>query len=138
MTIRELPNAPILYDDSTNQITGLKHPSGVEMPLGTGAIMNQAYASSLTLDLSQKPIVAIAALTGAITIANPSRLPAVGQEVQFHFTQDGTGGRAVSWGSNFVFPTAWSNSGNTANTGSSITFVSNGTKLHAKGGNAWA
>lgn len=138
MAIREFPNAPILYDDATGQITGIKHPNGQEIPIGTGAIMNQPYAASLTLDLSQKPIVNIAALTGAITIANPSKLPAVGQEVQFHFTQDATGGRAVSWGTNFVFPTAWTNTGNTANTGSSITFVSNGNKLHAKGGNAWA
>jgi len=138
MSIREFPNAPILFDDQTQQITGLKHPSGAEIPIGTGAIMNQAYAATLTLDLSQKPIINVGTLTGAITIANPSKLPAIGQEVQFHFQQDGTGAHAVSWGTNFVFPSAWTNTGNTANTGSSITFVSNGNKLHAKGGNAWA
>lgn len=138
MTIREHPQAPLLYDDVTGAIVGIKHPNGSEIPIGTGAVMNQPYAATLTLDLSQKPIVNIGALTGAITVANPTKLPAVGQEVQFHFTQDGTGGRAVSWGTNFVFPVAWSNTSNTAGTGSSITFVSNGNKLHAKGGNAWA
>lgn len=138
MAIREFPNCPILYDDATNQITGIKHPNGAEIPIGTGAVMNNAYAATLTLDLSQKPIVNVGALTGNITIANPTKLPPVGQEVQFHFVQDGTGGHTVSWGTNFAFPTPWTNTGNTAGLGSSITFVSNGTKLHAKGGNVWA
>ena len=138
MTTREYPNDPILYDDATNKFVGIKHPDGTEMPLGTGAQQSVAYASSLTLDLSSRPNVVVGTLTGAITIANPSKLPTLGQEVTFHFTQDGTGAHAVSWGTQFVFPSAWSNTGNSANTGSSITFVSNGSKLHAKGGNAWA
>lgn len=138
MAIREFPNAPILYDDVTGQVVGFKHPNGNEIPIGTGASQTIAYAATITPDLSSKPVVMVGTLTGAITVANPSRLPALGQEVTFHFTQDGTGGRAVSWGSSYVFPTAWSNTGNTAGLGSTITFVSNGNKLHAKGANAWA
>lgn len=138
MVIREHPTAPILYDDATGAITGMKHPNGTEMPVGTGCVMNQPYAATLTLDLSQKPVVVVGTLTGACAVANPTKLPPIGQEVSFHFQQDGTGARAVSWGTNFVFPSAWTNTGNSANTGSSVTFVSNGTKLHAKGGNAWA
>lgn len=134
MATREFPNAPILYDDVTGQVVGFKHPNGNEVPIGTGAAQTIPYAATITPDLSQKPVV----MVGALTVANPSKLPALGQEVTFHFTQDGTGARAVSWGNAYVFPTAWSNTGNTAGLGSTITFVSNGNKLHAKGGNAWA
>jgi hypothetical protein len=137
MSTREYPNAPILYDDTTNQITGLKHPTGGEMPLGSGAVQNIPYAATITPALAQRPIVVVGTLTGAITVANPSSVPPAGQEVSFHFQQDATGSRAVTWGNQYVFPTAWSNTA-AANTASSITFVSNGTKLHAKGGNLWS
>lgn len=97
-----------------------------------------AYAASVTPNLAQANIWLIGTLTGAITVNNPSNLPAAGEVITFRFTQDGTGGRNVSWGSNFVFPVAWSNTGNTANTVSIAHFVSTGTKLIAVNQNAWA
>jgi hypothetical protein len=135
--IRELPNVPVLYDDVTQNIVGLKHPNGVEMPIGTGSMQTLTYAATVTPDVSKLTNVALT-LTGNVSIANPVNVPAMGAEVTFHFTQDSTGGRTVTWGTNYVFPSAWSNTGNTAGLGSSITFTSNGKKLFAKGGNAWA
>lgn len=49
----------------------------------------------------------------------------VGNQVTFKFIQDGTGGRTVAW--NADFRQAWSNTGNTANKVSTITFEWNGT-----------
>jgi hypothetical protein len=80
----------------------------------------------------------VGTLTGAITVANPATIPPSGTSVVFNFLQDATGVRAVSWGAGYKFPVAWSNVGNTANTRSSMTFVSDGTNLWAQGQNTWA
>lgn len=63
------------------------------------AVGTVAYAASVTLDLSANNHFAIA-LTGNITVANPTNLVA-GQEGTITLTQDATGGRTVAWGTNF-------------------------------------
>ena len=52
-------------------------------------------------------------------------------------TQDGTGGWAISWNAAYVFPSAWSNTGNMAGKKSVARFVSDGSKLIAQGANVW-
>lgn len=73
----------------------------------------------------------------AATINNPANVPQQGTVVTVFMSQNGTGGSTVAWGANYIFPTAWSNTGNTANKSSSIAFVSDGSKLVAMGANAW-
>lgn len=75
--------------------------------LGYGnGIINIAYASTVTPNLSEGKIINIGALTGNITIANPSGTYYPGQEAKLIFTQDGTGGRTVTWGANYKVATA--------------------------------
>jgi len=65
-----------------------------------------AFAASFTPDLSLGDYIAIGALTAGITINNFAAnqlYPA--QIITLQFTQDGTGGRAVTW--NAAFKTAW-------------------------------
>lgn len=75
--------------------------------------------------------------TSALTWGAPTNVPPAGENVTIVITQDGTGGWAVSWNAAYIFPTAWTNTGNTAGKISSITFVSDGTKLVAQGANNW-
>lgn len=107
--------------------------------LGITTLLSQSigYAANITPDFNSGTLVVVGALTGAITVNNPSNVPAEGLLVAFSFVQDGTGGRNVSWGTNYVFPTAWSNTGNTASLKSRILFQSDGTKLVAIGANSW-
>ena len=101
---------------------------------------NYAYAATVTPNLGWALNVTIGALTGALTIANPAAagFPPAGTPVTVMLVQDGTGGRAVTWGTKYKFPTAWSNSANTAGTRSCARFVSDGTYLWAQGANIWA
>jgi hypothetical protein len=79
----------------------------------------------------------VAALTGNITIPAMTG-PVKGRMYHFFFLQDGTGGRTVTWNAQFVFPTsAWSHTSNTLNKRSSATFVYDGYKMVALGGNTW-
>lgn len=57
--------------------------------------------------------------TGNITINAPTN-PTVGDEFTIEVIQDATGGRTVTWSSQFKFTTAWSDTGNTANKRSSV------------------
>lgn len=102
-----------------------------------GGNMINTYAASVTPDLASTNIVSITPLTGNITVANPAQFPPDGTLVSFNFVQDGTGGRTVSWGANYIFPTAWSNTGNTLGKKSKILFISDGLNLIAQGANSW-
>ncbi len=97
-----------------------------------------AYAAAPAPNLALGNVVVLGTLTGAAAMANPTNVPPAGEEVTFQFTQDATGGRAVTWGTNYLFPTAFV-SGGAATNGqqTSITFRSNGTKLWAQGTNVW-
>lgn len=69
-------------------------------------------------------------LTAARLVAAPSN-PLTGQRITFVFLQDATGGRAVTW--NAVFKQAWSDTGNTANKRSTISFIYDGTNWNQDG-----
>lgn len=57
-----------------------------------------SYASTITLDLATGINFDVGTLTGAVTLANPSN-PKVGQSGRIRFVQDGTGSRAITFGS---------------------------------------
>lgn len=63
-----------------------------------GEITSIAYAASIALNLALSNNFEIGALTGNITLTNPTNiLP--GQSGCIRLTQDGTGGRTISFGS---------------------------------------
>lgn len=66
----------------------------------TLGVQSIAYAATVTPDATAAAHVVIGALTGNITVANPTG-PTVGQILTFEFTQDATGSRTVTWGSAF-------------------------------------
>lgn len=61
-----------------------------------------------------------------LTISSPTNYR-TGQVITFHLIQNGTGGYTVSW--NGIFKVTWSNTGNTANKTSSISFFYDGTSF---------
>jgi hypothetical protein len=70
-----------------------------------GNILDVAYASTVTLDMNLSNNFRVSALTGNLTIANPSAITAaVGQGGSIFLKQDGTGSRTVSFGSMWKFP----------------------------------
>ena len=76
-----------------------------------GQIATVSYASTVVLSLNDSNNYKLAALTGNLIIANPSSIAsAPGQGGSIWLTQDGTGSRAVSFG------TMWKFSGGTAPT----------------------
>ena len=87
-------------------------------------VIATAYAATVTPDQDVAETHIIGALTGNITIANPT-FPSRGQTLRIIFTQDGTGSRTVTWGGDFTTsfqPTT------TASSVSTVAFIYNGTK----------
>jgi hypothetical protein len=101
--------------------------------------LTQAISSAAApaVNCAKGTIITLTASNATVTFAAPSNVPRTGSEVTFILTQDGTGGRTIAWDAAYIFPTAWSNTGNTASKVSSITFKSDGTKLVAQGANSW-
>ena len=77
------------------------------------------YGASITPDAAEATFREIDVLTGAITINNPTNAKD-GMVITFWFRQDATGGRVVTWGSNFKVN--WTPV-TTAHAQNSITFV---------------
>lgn len=75
-------------------------------------------------------IVIPAVLTAARVVGAPLN-PTTGQRITFTLIQDGTGARAVTW--NAVFKVSWSDTGNTLNKRSSISFNYDGTNWNQDG-----
>ena len=94
------------------------------------------YSPTITPDLSLGGNITCS-LNGALVVANPRNISPQGQQVTFTLKEGGIGAFAVSWSPVYVFPTAWSNSGNAAFTASTVTFVSSGERLIATGANVW-
>jgi Pectate lyase superfamily protein len=69
-------------------------------------------------------------LTAARLVGAPLN-PSIKQRITFTFVQDGTGGRNVTW--NAVFKVSWSDTGNTLNKRSSISFIYDGTSWNQDG-----
>lgn len=82
-----------------------------------------AYSATITPDVSLGGVISVGALTAGITVGTPVN-PSIGQLLTFLFTQDATGGRAVTW--NGVFKTAFQPV-QAANAISSVTFFYDGT-----------
>jgi hypothetical protein len=80
-----------------------------------------AFLATLPIDANKGSAIFVGALTGNITIGAPSN-GVIGQTLTINFLQDGTGGRTVTWNAVFV-RNSWSDSGNAANTRSSISFM---------------
>lgn len=86
-------------------------------------LLFENYAASYTPNPVKSDAVVVATLTGGITINAPS--PAYrGQRLQFVFTQDGTGGRTVTW--NAVFKVNWTPD-TAANKKNTVEFIYDGT-----------
>jgi hypothetical protein len=103
-----------------------------------GAVLAPAYAATVTPDPDGggETVVNVGALTGNVTIGAVAN-PMPGQRLFFLFTQDGTGGRTVTW--NAAYKHSWSDTGNTAGLRASITMVYDGTGWVQVGAQrAWA
>lgn len=68
-----------------------------------GAVTSVAYAASIALNLALSNNFEIAALTGNLTLANPTNLVA-GQSGFIILPQDATGSRTISFGSYWKAP----------------------------------
>lgn len=108
-------NAAPVYQILTNQ--------GLLNAVREGSSQIIAFASTITPDASAGTEVTVGTLTGAITINNATN-PLGAQLLTFLFTQDGTGGRLVTWGA--AYKTAFQPV-QAANAVSSVTFFYDGT-----------
>lgn len=81
------------------------------------------------VDATAGELVAVT-LTAARLVGAPTN-PSTGQRLTFTLVQDGTGGRAVTW--NAAFKVSWSDTGNTANKRSTISFNYDGTNWNQDG-----
>jgi len=76
--------------------------------LGRRPVVAVAYAATVTPDVSLYSTYEIAALTGNITINNPTGMtPVDGQQLSIRLLQDGTGGRTITWDTQFQFGTTF-------------------------------
>ena len=121
---------PITYSDTTGASTieypGFKAQGGrvvTRYAVASGQISPTEAVLVSGVD-SQTGNAVQVTLTAARVVGAPLN-PTTGQFLTFEFTQDGTGGWAVTW--NAVFKVTWSNTGNTAGKISAITFRYNGT-----------
>jgi hypothetical protein len=83
-------------------------------------VQTPASTSSLTVDPNQGSVVYIT-LNQNLGVNAPST-SIVGELLTYHFLQNGTGGYTVGWDTSHYVNIAFSNTGNTANTRSSISF----------------
>lgn len=91
-----------------------------------GGLEAPAFAASYTPNVALGSTKNPGVITAAMTINVPTN-PSNGAVLEFFLTQDGTGGRAVTWNGIFIFQVAWTNTGNTANKRSYARFIYNGT-----------
>lgn len=80
-----------------------------------GSLPTVAYAATITLDFSDSNSFNIGQLTGNLTLANPTNMPAANetQSGSIFFQQDATGNRILTLGSNFK----WAGTAGTLSTG---------------------
>lgn len=82
-----------------------------------------AYAATVTLDLATGINFKIGALTGALLLANPTNAKS-GQSGKIKLPQDATGGRIISYGSNWRFASGKAVSGVLSTAANSIDHLS--------------
>lgn len=100
------------------------------LPYSLPKTQSIAYAASITPVVSDGERVVVGVLTGGITINAPTN-PYAGAKLCLSFTQDGTGGRAITW--NAVFKKAADGAG-TANQVGATEFIYDGTNWVQLGG----
>jgi len=130
-----LTNEQAIYavgNGSTNQRTVVSTDAGLgtRLKIFRRSVQTPSSSASITIDASAGEKVKPSVLAANATINAPTN-PSLGQELTFTFIQDGTGGRTVSW--NAVFKQSWSDTGNTSNKRSSITFWYDGTNWNQQG-----
>ena len=105
---------------------GFEYARSVSEVLLNSAVVDIPYAATLVLPPLEfrDTVFVVAALTGN-TIVPAISGSRKGQRVTFLFTQDGTGGRTITW--NAVFAAA-ANSGSTANHKAACSFVFDGAR----------
>lgn len=105
--------------------------------LGTLQPQTQAvsYAASISVNLTAGTKVQVGALTGALTHNAPTNIPVQGTQVFYEFTQDGTGGRGITWSSSHKG--SWPTASGTANQKKTVIGYSNGTQLIFAGDSGW-
>lgn len=94
-------------------------PRGVAIPS-----QSVAYAASITPDPNLGETIIVGALTGNLSINAPTGDYPVGKRVTFILTQDGTGGRTMTFNATFKKVASLSTTASKINT---ISFVYNGT-----------
>ena len=120
-------------------LTTLVGHSTVSTALGAVRSINfaqsPAYAAAFACDLGLGNRVQVGTLTGNITHSNPTNIPRSQTEVVYEFTQDGTGGRTITWSS--LHKGAWPTASGTANQKMLVTGISNGTQIIFTGSSGW-
>ncbi len=125
----------VLDDNTSFAVTDTQLPGYVT---GSQIIVANGQ-NNPAVTLTDAPTIAVNAALGnyfIVTLGGNRRMnsptnPVAGQRITFTVIQDGTGGRKLGW--NAVFKTNWSNTGNTANKRSSISFMYDGTNWNQDG-----
>lgn len=94
-----------------------------------------SYAASISVNLASGTKVQVGALTGALTHNAPTNIPIQGTQVWYEFTQDGTGGRGITWSSSHKG--SWPTASGTASQKKTVVGYSNGTQLVFAGDSGW-
>lgn len=114
------PNAPLDFTSIRHLFTAAQDVAPVALSYGANIATNAALSNVFTVTLSDV----------TAQLDNPSNL-VDGQTIIWRITQDGTGGRALTFGANFDFGTAGAPDLTTSTSGKMdiITGVSNGSKI---------
>lgn len=103
-------------------------PAPQTLVSGTAPAVNLSLGTICTLSMGAN---------ATVTLGAPTNLPSAGTGVTFVISQDAVGGRTLALNAAYVMTTALSNTGNTANKKTLITFTSDGTSLVSHGANVW-
>jgi hypothetical protein len=88
-----------------DQASGAPAVEAASSPVAT--VTPVPYAAAITPQVGAgETIVNVGVLTGNVTVNNPGGdAPTDGQVLRFRFSQDATGGRTVTWGTEYAFGT---------------------------------
>ena len=128
------PGAAATLNNARLFLTGFGSPT--YKSFGFTQILTAGAAPAWDLGFGNNATLSTGA-NATVTLGAPSNVPPVGTPCSIVITQDATGGRTVAWNAAYIFPTAFSNTGNTANKKTTVYFVSDGTALVAQGANSW-
>lgn len=107
--------------NAVNDVTGANPVSG-----SIGGIQTLTDAATVRFDPRRGRVMKITLSQATLFDVDVNNYQGVqGMEITMILTQDGTGGRAVTWASNFT-DVSWSDAGNTAGKKSQISFIYDG------------